>query len=105
MRPMAERGSKPSASATLQAAPGTRRDSLGAFLVAGVAWVADSPKTSQRLLKPFLSHFAYGESGLAFVVWRLGTRADRREARGTKRSCVRSPQRMMFRDPKGPLVP
>jgi hypothetical protein len=38
-------------------------------------------------------------------VWRLGTRADRREARGTKRSCVCSPQRMMFRDPKGVLVP
>jgi hypothetical protein len=62
MRPMAERGSKPSASATLQAAPGTRRDSLGAFLVAGATWVADSPKTSQRLLKRVLSHFAYGES-------------------------------------------
>jgi hypothetical protein len=48
-----------------QAAPGTRRDSLGAFLVAGAIWVADSPKTSQRLLKRLLSHFAYGESPAA----------------------------------------
>jgi hypothetical protein len=46
----------------LPAAPGTRRDSLGAFLVAGATWVADNPQTSQRLLKRVLSHFAYGES-------------------------------------------
>jgi hypothetical protein len=45
-----------------QAAPGIRRDSLGAFFVAGATLVADSPKTSQRLLKRVLSHFAYGES-------------------------------------------
>jgi hypothetical protein len=42
--------------------PGTRRDSLGAFLVAGATWVAEAPKTSQRLLKRALSHFAYDES-------------------------------------------
>jgi hypothetical protein len=46
----------------LQEAPGTRRDLLGAFLVAGTTWVADRPKASQRLLKRVLSHFAYGES-------------------------------------------
>jgi hypothetical protein len=45
-----------------QAAPGTRRDSLGAFLVAGALGEQDSPKTSQRLLKRAVSHFAYGES-------------------------------------------
>jgi hypothetical protein len=30
--------------------------------VAGATWVADSPQTSQRLLKRVLSHFDYGES-------------------------------------------
>jgi hypothetical protein len=46
----------------LQAAPRTRRDWLGAFLVARPPWVADNPKTSQRLLKRVLSHFSYDES-------------------------------------------
>jgi hypothetical protein len=40
----------------------TRRDSLGAFLVAGATWVADGAQTSQRLLKRVLSHFADDES-------------------------------------------
>jgi hypothetical protein len=35
----------------LQAAPGTRRDSLGAFLVAGATWVADSPQNLPGTLK------------------------------------------------------
>jgi hypothetical protein len=30
--------------------------------VAGATWVADNPKTSQRLLKRLLSHFDYDES-------------------------------------------
>jgi hypothetical protein len=35
----------------LQAAPGTRRDTLGAFLVAGATWVADSPQNLPATLK------------------------------------------------------
>jgi hypothetical protein len=41
---------------------GTRRDALGAFLVAGATRERTAPKTSQRLLKRLLSHFAYDES-------------------------------------------
>jgi hypothetical protein len=52
----------PLARQTLQAAPGTRRDPLGAFLVARANWVATAPKTSQGLLKRLVSHFAYDES-------------------------------------------
>jgi hypothetical protein len=100
----------------LQAAPGTPQDSLGAFLV-------DSPQNLSATLKTRPESFhlwrvAGGQDSHLLCGRRprdfkrelnpAGTRADRREARETKRCCVRSRQRILFRAPKasaGPVGP
>jgi CBS domain-containing protein len=84
----------------LQAAPETRRDSLGAFLVPGGAWVADSPKTSQRLLKGLLSHFAYDESpAVRTRICCVSGRPD--SPKGPRRVCW---SRGKYRAPWGALI-
>jgi hypothetical protein len=57
----------------LRAAPWTRSDSLGAFLVAGATWAADSPQNLPATLETRPESFrlwaSRWPSGLAFVVW------------------------------------